>query len=126
MFIRSDAVLFLCLSGVACGVAGLPAAQAETDGTDSVTAIEEGKQIAFDRDKGNCLACHQIADGIFPGNIGPPLMAMKQRFPDKAALRQRIFDATAVNPDTVMPPFGRHGILTPEEIDKVTDFIYSL
>jgi sulfur-oxidizing protein SoxX len=87
---------------------------------------DQGKEIAFDRTKGNCLACHQIADGKAPGNIGPPLIAMKDRYPDKAKLRAQIWDSTAANPNTMMPPFGRHGILSDEEIDKVAEFIYSL
>jgi sulfur-oxidizing protein SoxX len=88
--------------------------------------LEEGKKIAFDRKKGNCLACHQIEGGSLPGNIGPPLVAMKARFPDKAKLRAQIWDATKNNPNTMMPPFGRHEILTESEIDKVVEFIYSL
>ncbi len=90
------------------------------------SVIEEGKEIAFDRRRGNCLACHQMADGESPGNIGPPLLEMKLRFPDKAKLRAQIYDATQANPHSVMPPFGRHGVLTPEEIDKVVEFVYSL
>jgi sulfur-oxidizing protein SoxX len=88
--------------------------------------IEQGKQIAFDRKKGNCLACHQIEGGDLPGNIGPPLVAMKARFPDKAKLRAQIWDSTKNNPNSMMPPFGRHEILTEGEIDKVVEFIYSL
>ena len=93
---------------------------------DEASVLEEGKKIAFDRKKGNCLACHMIAGGELPGNIGPPLIAMKARFPDKAALRAQIADARIKNPNTIMIPFGPHGVLTPEEIDKVTEFIYSL
>ena len=88
--------------------------------------LEEGKAIAFDQVKGNCLSCHMIADGELAGNTGPPLIAMKARFPDKAKLRAQIYDATVANPDTMMPPFGRHHILSEEEIDKVTEYIDSL
>ncbi|MEO8626840.1 MAG: hypothetical protein ABI612_01890 [Betaproteobacteria bacterium] len=28
------------------------------------------------------------------------------------------------NPNTVMPPFGKHQVLTEEEIDLIVDFIY--
>ena len=49
-------------------------------------SIAEGKKVAFDRKKGNCLACHMMSDGALPGNIGPPLIAMKARFPDRQAL----------------------------------------
>lgn len=90
------------------------------------SVIAEGKKIAFDRAKGNCLACHMIEGGELPGNIGPPLVAMKARFPDKAKLRAQIWDSTRSNPNSIMPPFGRHEILTESEIDKVVEFIYSL
>jgi sulfur-oxidizing protein SoxX len=89
-------------------------------------AIAEGKKIAFDRVKGNCLACHMIEGGELPGNIGPPLVAMKARFPDKAKLRAQIWDSTRSNPNSIMPPFGRHEVLTESEIDKVVEFVHSL
>ncbi len=88
--------------------------------------IAEGKKIAFNRKKGNCLGCHMITDGALPGNVGPPLIAMKARFPDKAKLKAQIWDATVANPKTIMPPFGRHNILSDQEVDKITDFIHSL
>ena len=90
------------------------------------SAVAEGKSIAFDRKKGNCLACHQIEGGSLPGNIGPPLLSMKARFPDKNKLRAQITDARTSNPNTIMPPFGTHEILSSSEIDKVVEFIHSL
>jgi len=89
-------------------------------------ANQDGQSIAFDRSKGNCLACHAIADGESPGNIGPELSNMKQRYPDIQLLRDRIWDETKFNPYTVMPPFGKHKILSEDEIDQVVKFIYSL
>ena len=65
--------------------------------------VEVGKQLAMARNKGNCLACHAFDDGELPGNIGPPLIYMQQRFPDRAALFAQIWDATARNPETMMP-----------------------
>ena len=40
---------------------------------------------------GNCSACHAIpADAkIIAGDIGPPIIGMKERFPDIAKLRSR-------------------------------------
>ncbi|BAZ93551.1 MAG: sulfur oxidation c-type cytochrome SoxX [Gammaproteobacteria bacterium] len=93
---------------------------------EEASVIEQGKQIAFDRKKGNCLACHQIEGGDLAGNIGPPLIAMKARFPDKSKLRAQIWDSTKMNPNSMMPPFGRHDILSEDEIDKVVEFIYTL
>lgn len=88
--------------------------------------VAEGKKVAFDRKKGNCLGCHAIEGGSLPGNIGPPLIAMKARFPDKAKLRAQIYDATAANPYTAMPPFGKHGALSDKEIDMITEFVHTL
>lgn len=88
--------------------------------------VDAGKKISFDRKKGNCLACHQISGGNLAGNVGPPLVAMKSRFPDRAKLRAQIWDATKSNKNTMMPPFGLHSILSEGEIDNVVEFIYSL
>ncbi|MGB5621588.1 MAG: sulfur oxidation c-type cytochrome SoxX [Gammaproteobacteria bacterium] len=106
----------------ALGALLLPAAGALAEETPS--AVEQGKGIAFDRKKGNCLACHMIATGDLPGNIGPPLVAMAMRYPDKAKLRAQIWDSTEANPMSTMPPFGKHLILSEDEIDLVTEFIY--
>ena len=88
--------------------------------------LTEGKALVMERSKGNCLACHAIADGKLPGNIGPPLVGMKQRFPDPEILRNQIWDATRINPDSRMPPFGRHGVLDGEEIDLIVAYLYTL
>jgi len=89
--------------------------------------IDAGRAIAHDWYKGNCLACHQI-----PGdptaetlaNIGPPIVGMRERFPDRAELRAQLWDPTLRNPMSFMPPYGKHGVLTGEEIDLVIDYIY--
>ncbi|WP_275099640.1 sulfur oxidation c-type cytochrome SoxX [Sedimenticola hydrogenitrophicus] len=88
--------------------------------------VAEGKAIAVDRKKGNCLACHLIEDEPTPGNVGPPLLAMKARYPDKAKLRTQIWDATAANPESAMVPFGRLQVLSDAEIDKIVEYIWTL
>lgn len=88
--------------------------------------LEEGKKLAFDRKKGNCLACHMVADGVSPGDLGPPLIAMKARFPDRAVLRAQIWDATVKNPESIMPAFGRYKALSEKEIDLITDYVLTL
>ena len=107
------AVLLLCCISLFGGIA-------------NADMVADGKKVAFDRKKGNCLSCHMIAGGQLPGNIGPPLIAMKARFPNKADLRAQIWDATAKNPNSIMPPFGKHRILTEKEVDLITEFIHSL
>ena len=68
----------------------------------ATTDATAGKKLAFNRKKGNCLACHKIGDGKLTGNSGPPLVAMKGRFPDKSALRAQIWDASVINKYTVI------------------------
>jgi len=72
--------------------------------TNVVAAEMTGKEIAEDRKLGNCLACHMIVGANLPGNIAPPLVAMKSRF--------SVADLKA--------------ILTPSQLDKVTKYIHSL
>jgi sulfur-oxidizing protein SoxX len=56
---------------------------------------------------------------------------MKQRFAGddgKKKLRAQIEDAGKANPvgQSMMPPFGRHGILSKEEIDNLVEFVLTL
>jgi len=104
------------LIGVVMATGG---AAAESPGVD-------GRALAFDRGKGNCLSCHQIAGGDLPGTIGPPLADMKSRFPDRTALIAVVTDETKRNPQTVMPPFGRNLVLSDQEIQAIVDFLYTL
>lgn len=113
-----SAALIILLAG--------PFAPGTTLAAGAAGSVEAGKAIAFDRAKGNCLACHRIEGGESPGNIAPPLMAMKARYPNRSVLRAQIFDPTARNPLTSMPPFGKHRILSEVELEQVVDFIWSL
>ena len=118
--------LFTTTFSVAAVVGALLLASFTASAADGASVIEKGKAVAFDRKKGNCLACHVMGDGTLPGNIGPPLIAMKARFPDKAKLRAQIWDATVANPNSIMIPFGRHRVLSEEEIDQVVEYTYTL
>ena len=93
---------------------------------DDAADIAAGKKVAFNKKKGNCLACHVIAGGKLAGNIGPPLVAMKSRFPDFEVLKAQITDSRTKNPNTIMPPFGPHGIMSSGDIRKVAKFIHTL
>ena len=103
-------------SGSVCGNKETPPAD----------AITQGGCLSIDNKKGNCLACHRIEGGDLPGNIAPPLISMKARYPDKAKLRAQVWDSTVANPSTSMPPFGRHRILSEDEIDKIVEFLLTL
>jgi sulfur-oxidizing protein SoxX len=85
-----------------------------------------GRVLAFDRSKGNCLACHTIAGGEVPSNVGPELSGMKARFPNRADLVAILTNEEARNPQTMMPPFGRNLILNAHEIEQIVDYLYTL
>jgi L-cysteine S-thiosulfotransferase len=89
------------------------------------SAAAEGRKIAFDRGKGNCLTCHVIKGGEFPGTVGPELKDIKGKY-DRNELIAIVTDETKRNPLTVMPPFGRNRILTEQEINAVVDFLQTL
>ena len=92
----------------------------------SAEAIAAGRAIAEDRNAGNCFACHHAEGAELAGNIGPPLVAMKMRFPERQALYEQIADPRIRNPDTVMPPYGAHGILSERELNLLIDYLLSL
>lgn len=96
------------------------------------TVEQKGWCAAINRRQGNCLGCHTIMLNPWPegfppgGNVAPPLVAMKQRFPDEGKLRAQIWDATQFNENTRMPPFGKHNILTEEQIDAIVAFLKTI
>ena len=114
---RSLKVSLLAL--VVAGIMAPTAAHAQSNAA-------EGQKIAFDRAKGNCLSCHEIAGGDLPGSIGPPLRDIKSKYPDRADLVAILTDESRRNPLTAMPPFGRNRILTEQEINAIVDFLQTL
>lgn len=95
----------------------------------AASASLDGRVVAQSQERGNCLACHRMpADplAVTEATLGPVLQGVQKRFPDRAQLRAQIWDPAARNPDTLMPRYGRHRILTETEIDAVTDFIFGL
>lgn len=95
-------------------------------------AATKGWCTMINRKKGNCVACHDVVTKKWPsalpaaGNIGPPLVSMKARFPDKAKLRAQIWDPTVTNPNSSMVPYGRHKALSEGEIDNIVTFLYTI
>lgn len=112
------AALLLSLAGTAA-LAEMPALELNGDAA-------AGKKVAMDRATGNCIACHMIPGGDSPGAIGPALIAMQTRFPNKEAVAAQIWDPMVRNPEAVMPPFGKHGVLTNQEFVDVVEYIWSL
>ncbi len=89
---------------------------------------KKGEKIMKTRKKGNCISCHYLPKVESPGDIGPNLVEAMQSYTqaDRKVVAQWIRDARKFNPDTIMPPFGTNKILTPEQIDDVVEYLYSL
>ena len=91
-----------------------------------------GRVLFTDERKGNCIGCHKTpTDTSSKGasNIGPPLEAIKQKYPtpsDRVRLKDVIRDLRDKNPATIMPPYGKHHILTEAEIDAIVAYLETL
>jgi sulfur-oxidizing protein SoxX len=67
-----------------------------------------GKAVAVNSDMGNCVVCHHLPVPELPegaaGDIGLDLAGVGSRL-TVAELRQRVVNAKAIDPDTVMPAY---------------------
>lgn len=88
--------------------------------------VKAGQELALDRSKGNCLACHTVKGGDAPSSVGRELVDMKRRFPNRADLVEILTNEPMRNSIAPMPAFGRNHILTEAEIEKIIDFLYTL
>lgn len=89
----------------------------------------EGRDLFARPDKGNCIACHQVPEGWGPAvraDVGERLDAARLKGWDRARLRELLEDPMRINPDTVMPPYGRHRILDAREIERLIDYLHAL
>ncbi len=87
------------------------------------TPLENGRAVALKL----CQACHSFNGANQAGTVGPPFVSMLQRFPNRGRIRDIIYDPQkAIKPDTMMPPFGRHGFLNNKETKLLIDFLYTL
>jgi L-cysteine S-thiosulfotransferase len=80
-------------------------------------------------DRGHCIACHQLPEGRGPASradLGPRLEGTRMRALGREGLRQAIADPMRANPETVMPPFGRHRILEAAEIEALVEYLHAL
>jgi len=114
-------------SRLAAGAALLAAALA-VESQAQVPALP-ARDLYVRADKGHCIACHQLPAGAGPAtrsDLGPPLEGARMRALGKAKLRELLRDPMVANPDTLMPPFGRHRILDDAEIDRLVEFLHAL
>ena len=96
------------------------------------TAPLDGRALFVDQRKGNCAACHKTpTDALLKSasTIGPPLESIKQKYAtpaDRVRLREAIRDLSNNNPETIMPPYGKHRILTEVEINAIVVYLETL
>ena len=83
-----------------------------------------------DRNRGgSCLACHvmgQAGNADLPGNVGPDLSEIGNAGREDEWLFNYIYDARVYNPETVMPPWGSHGVFNDQEISDMVAFLKTL
>lgn len=99
-----------------------------------------GRAIIADRGRGLCLLCHSgpFPEERFQGNLAPSLAGTGARL-DEPALRSRLVDPRRLNPDSIMPSYGRSDglqrvtpalrgrtILSGQEIEDVIAFLLTL
>jgi len=85
----------------------------------------KGKKVAENRKKGNCFTCHSYTGSHLAGNMGPPLNGISKR-KSRKEIYDQIWDATKANPNTTMPPFGKHEVLSNSDINAITEWVLTL
>jgi L-cysteine S-thiosulfotransferase len=103
MFLNNCRLLFLAVLFVCTAV------QAETSQNASV---QQGFDIIFNRNLGNCVTCHTLKNPHMPtqtneiqGNFAPDLSYIGQKY-SRAELTKWVTDARKMKPQTLMPPYG--------------------
>ncbi len=89
----------------------------------------KGQKLAFDRSRGGgCLACHVMGTSTqeVPGNVGPDLSEIGKAGRTDQHLFNYVYDARVYNPQTVMPPWGKHGFYSEDEIKDIVAFLKTL
>jgi sulfur-oxidizing protein SoxX len=101
---------------------------------------ERGHRVVLDRDGGDCPICHAmpLPQRQFHGTVGPPLDGIGSRS-SAGALRLRLVDPKAINPQTIMPAYykveGFHRILeryrdrpilTAQQIEDIIAYLLTL
>jgi sulfur-oxidizing protein SoxX len=101
---------------------------------------DEGRRVVADRQVGLCLLCHSgpFPEVRFQGNIAADLGGAGSRW-SEAQLRLRLVDPARVNPQTLMPAYGRRDgltrvgqawrgkpVLQPQQIEDVVAYLRTL
>ena len=88
-----------------------------------------GQKLAFDRSRGGgCLACHIMGPKTaeVPGNVGPDLSEIGTAGRTDQWFFNYVFDPRVYNPQSMMPPWGKHGFYKDDEIKDIVAFLKTL
>ena len=100
----------------------------------------KGREVAINRKKGNCLACHAmpVPEQPYHGEVGPDLNGVADHL-SEGEIRLRIVNPKYSNPNTIMPAFyrteGLHMVakkfqgkpmLTAAEVEDVVAYLMTL
>ena len=127
------------------GAAPADNAQFERSLTGRPGDARRGREIVFDRTRGNCTICHAVpvessgaAQQRLLGDLGPSLAGVGARLAE-TTLRMRMIDSRLLNAETIMPAYhatnglARVGaayagrpVLTADEIEDVVTYLSTL
>lgn len=108
--------------------------------TDKPGDAANGRKLAINRKKGNCLACHvmPISEQQFHGETAPTLYGVANRL-SEGELRMQVVNSKVVNDSTMMPSFYRVSgynrpnkkfagktILSAQEVEDVVAYLLTL
>jgi L-cysteine S-thiosulfotransferase len=107
----------------------LPAQPQKLSGPITGDAANGAKLVADRTRGGSCLACHVMGPAggaTLPGNVGPDLSEIGSAGRDDEWLFNYVYDPRVYNKDTVMPPWGAHGLFTNQETNDIVAFLKTL
>jgi L-cysteine S-thiosulfotransferase len=99
-----------------------------------------GRDIVFNRDRGNCAVCHVMPapDERSHGDVGPSLKGVAGRL-SEGQMRLRLVDGRRFNPNSIMPSYYRldglqrvakvyagKPVLSAEEIEDALAYLMTL
>ena len=108
--------------------------------TDTAGNVANGRKLAVNRKKGNCLACHvmPISEQSFHGETAPSLYGVGNRL-SEGELRLQLVNSKVTNENTMMPSFYRvtgynrilkkfdgKTILSDQEVEDIVAYLKTL
>jgi sulfur oxidation c-type cytochrome SoxX len=87
---------------------------------------KRGKEIAMSKSDRNCATCHQLPGDEWPGTVGNSLLHYKTRGYTDDRVYQQLYDARKFNPNSIMPPFGSHNLLSDQDLRDIVAYLQSI